>query len=291
MTGDQAQAFSEYLWVDESIPIMCHEDYVARIAQKLSGVTGLSGLDGEQLKGWLLRHRVYSDALCEEMGEWAQWLSTNLPPYAAYHALNAARGLAAGKTPGVRPLACDEIFLRLMQACNRAQAKSSVKVNCRAKQLRTGLECGVEGSILAMRKVWYEVDGWVPSVEEMGILDDTRAVHKVGEYRPADPVAIASDSTCSREKEKTGFGTMFVDAKNAFNKPSRYVMLWHCCHVWPRASRFAFNWYWHSNIIIFRNGPHDDPSIIVIVSQEGIPHGDVFGLNLYGIIFTPYANA
>ena len=44
---DQAQAFSEYLWVDEPIPIMCHEDYLARIAPKLSGAAGLSGVDGD----------------------------------------------------------------------------------------------------------------------------------------------------------------------------------------------------------------------------------------------------
>ena len=47
---DQALAFSEYLWVDEPIPIMCHEDYVTRIAPKLSGAAGLSGVDGDQLK-------------------------------------------------------------------------------------------------------------------------------------------------------------------------------------------------------------------------------------------------
>ena len=81
--GDQAQSFSEYMWIDEHIPIMCHEDYVSRIAPKLSGTAGLSGLDGEHLKGWLLWHMLHADALCEEMGKWVQWLSNGSPLYAA----------------------------------------------------------------------------------------------------------------------------------------------------------------------------------------------------------------
>ena len=66
---DQAQAFSEYLWVDEPTPIMYHEDYIARIAPKLSVTAGLSGVDGYQLKEWLLRHRVHSHTLREEVCE------------------------------------------------------------------------------------------------------------------------------------------------------------------------------------------------------------------------------
>ena len=69
---DQAQAFSDCLLIAEPVPIFCYEDYVARIAPKISGAAGLCGVDGEIPKGWLLRHIVYSDALREEMGEWVQ---------------------------------------------------------------------------------------------------------------------------------------------------------------------------------------------------------------------------
>ena len=99
---DQTQAFSDYLLCNDPMLIFCYEDYVARIAPKLSGgATGLCGVDGKTLKGWILRHRVHFYALREEMDEWVQWLNNDSPPYITYQALNAACGMAAKKTPGV----------------------------------------------------------------------------------------------------------------------------------------------------------------------------------------------
>ena len=139
-----------------------------------------------------------------------------------------------------------------IQACNQAQTKSSAKVSCGAEQLCAGLECGIEGSLHTVQEVWPDTDGWeedigmaegatVPSEEEMRVLDDTHAARKVNLWRPADPVATAYDSTRSHYEEETDFGTMLVNAKNAINDLSRYVMLWHYHHAWPRASHFAFN--------------------------------------------------
>jgi len=122
----------------------------------------------------------------------------------------------------------------------------------------------------------------------MEVLEDTPTARDFNLYHPANPVAIASDITLLRYEEETGFGTMLVDANNSFNKLSRYVMLWHCRHAWPHASHFAFNRYRHFNIVIFQNGPGEDPCIIL--SQEGIAQGDVFGLSLDGVTPTPYAN-
>ena len=82
---------------------------------------------------------------------------------------------------------------------------------------------------------------------------------------------------------------MLVNTKNAFNELSWYVMLCHCHQAWPHASRFSFNYYRHSNIVIFQNVPGEDPCILL--SQEGIAQGDIFGLNLYGVTLTSYANA
>ena len=134
-------------------------DYVARIVPKLSGAAGLSGVDVYQPKGWILKDSVHSNVLRKEMVKWVEWLSNGLPPYAAYRAPNAARGLVAEKRPGVRPIACGEIWMRLMQSCNQAQPKTSAKVSCGAKQLCAGLECGIEGSLHAVREVWPEADG------------------------------------------------------------------------------------------------------------------------------------
>ena len=93
---------------------------------------------------------VFSDALREEIGDWVQWLSNDLPPYITYRALNTTCGLAADKTPGVQLLVCREIWIRLMQACNQVQTKSSDKVSYEAQQLCTGLKCGIKGSLRAV---------------------------------------------------------------------------------------------------------------------------------------------
>ena len=93
-------------------------------------------------------------------------------------------------------------------------------------------------------------DSTVPSVEEINQLEEDRARREQQLYRPADPVAIASDSTRSKFEHDTGFGTLLVDAKNAFNSLIRYVMLWHVRHLSPRASRFVFNRYRHFGLLV-----------------------------------------
>ena len=44
-------------------------------------------------------------------------------------------------------VACGGIRMRLMQAYNQVQTKSSAKVSCGAEQLCAGLKCGIEGSL------------------------------------------------------------------------------------------------------------------------------------------------
>ena len=262
----------------------------------MDGAAGLCGVDGETLKGWLLRHRVHSEALREEMGHWVEWLSNGSPPYAAYRALNAYRMLAADKQPGVRPLACGEIFMRFFALCVRGQTKSWPKAACGATQLCAGLECGIEASLHSVREVWPEADGWeldngipegstVPSVEEINQLEEDRARREQQLYRPADPVAIASDSTRSKFEHDTGFGTLLVDAKNAFNSLLRYVMLWHVRHLSPRASRFVFNRYRHFGLVVVRNEPGEAPHFIL--SEEGVAQGDPLAMDLYGLTLVP----
>ena len=58
--------------------------------------------------------------------------------------------------------------MRLMQACNQAQTKSSAKVSCGAEQLCDGLECGIEGSLHTVREVWPKAGGWE---EDIGMAE------------------------------------------------------------------------------------------------------------------------
>ncbi len=85
----------------------------------------------------------------------------------------------------------------------------------------------------------------------------------------------------------SGFGSLLIDAENAFNEMNRYLMLWQVRHRWGRGSRFAFNRYRHHSIIYVRDRPGDAPHIIL--GKEGVNQGCVFGSVCYGIGLMPIA--
>jgi len=91
------------------------------------------------LKEWLLRHEVSSECLREEMAHWVMWLSNDSPPFAAYRVVNSARILAADKKPGVRPLACGEIWMRLWADCLNTETKAGATTACGNVNLCAGL--------------------------------------------------------------------------------------------------------------------------------------------------------
>ena len=91
-----------------------YEEDVVKEASRLRGAAGLYGIDGLLLKSWCLQHTIYSELLRAELAQWADWMSNGSPAYASYRALNSSRMLAADKKPGIRPLACGEILMRLL---------------------------------------------------------------------------------------------------------------------------------------------------------------------------------
>ncbi|KAL7530292.1 hypothetical protein ACHAXR_003410 [Thalassiosira sp. AJA248-18] len=83
----------------------------------------------------------------------------------------------------------------------------------------------------------------------------------------AEDPGRAVDSTNDCYEPNTGHGATLVDAKNAFNKINRYLMLWGTYHCWNAGSRFVFKRYRQHNIFYVQSNPRE-PSI-VIHSQEG----------------------
>ena len=116
-TIPQEAHFDEYEEEPDSLMIVCHEEDVAKQASKLGGAAGPCGVDGETMKSWCLRYKAHSEKLCEEISQWVMLLANGTPHYAKYRSLNHARMLAADKDPGVRPLCCGEIWMRLMGRC------------------------------------------------------------------------------------------------------------------------------------------------------------------------------
>ena len=58
-------------------------------------------------------------------------------------------------------------------------------------------------------------------------------------------------------------------------------MLWTVVHRWPRASRFAFNYYRHFPQLVIRVPGDRTPKIIL--SKEEVTQGDPMAMPLYGI--------
>ncbi|KAL7526608.1 hypothetical protein ACHAXR_004221 [Thalassiosira sp. AJA248-18] len=137
----------------EFMPMYLWEEHIAKGATCLSGGAGPCGVEGTQLKNWLLRHEVHSERLRSEMVKWASWLTNESPPYAACRALNSLRELPADKQSGVRPLGCGEIWMRLIADCEHAQSKGGATIACGNTQLCAGLKSGIEANLHAVRAI------------------------------------------------------------------------------------------------------------------------------------------
>ena len=61
--------FDVYLKTPDSIGIFVFEEDVAKQADFCTGAAGLSGVNTDTLKAWLLRYGAHSDALCVEIAE------------------------------------------------------------------------------------------------------------------------------------------------------------------------------------------------------------------------------
>jgi len=114
----------------EVMPIDCYEEQIFLRAVHLSGGAGPCGVDGSTLKEWLLRHEVSSERLREEMAHWVVWLSNDSPPVAAYRVVNLTQMLTVDKMPGVCPLACGEIWMRLWADCLNTETKVGATTAC-----------------------------------------------------------------------------------------------------------------------------------------------------------------
>jgi len=267
-----------------------YEDDVAKAARRLSGGAGPCGVKSQQLKDWLLRFGAHSEALRVEMGMMATWLTNSAVPYAAIRALNAVRLLAGNKDPGVRPIGCGEVFMRLLADCDHTQSKGKATTVCGNVQLCAGLSSGIEANLHAVRAIFPQSGGWEHDEgiveeddEDVDDLPDPGSRNDPLVDPGADP-SVEHD----RYRENTGFGATLFDAENAFNKLNRILMLWNVGHQWPKGARFTFNCYRHWRICIVENKPGDPPTIVH--SKEGITQGDCRAMSVYGVALMPLAN-
>jgi hypothetical protein len=138
----------------KAMPIACYKEQILKQAVHLFRGAGPCKVDGSTLKEWLLHHEVSSERLQEEMAHWVMpWLSNDSPPFAAYRAIKLAQMLAADKKPGVHPLVCGEIWMRLWADCLNTETKVGATTVCGNINLCAGLWAGIEGNLHAVRAV------------------------------------------------------------------------------------------------------------------------------------------
>ena len=80
-------------------------DHVSKVANFLSGSTGVSGLDAAQWQNLLLKHSGARERLREAMASLTQRLSTR--------AMKAKKLMALDKCPGIRPIGVGDAADRL----------------------------------------------------------------------------------------------------------------------------------------------------------------------------------
>jgi hypothetical protein len=110
----------------------------------------------------------------------------------------------------------------------------------------------------------------------------------------------AIDELWRQHKEEEEWGSLLVDAANAFNELNRTAMLWTIPHEWPSGAWFAFNCYipheWPSGawfafncyrhwatVVICGKGR----TVVLIFSKEGVTQGGPLSMSGYGIGIFP----
>jgi hypothetical protein len=94
----------------EPVLVEITAETVEQVTSHLSGAAGPYGVDGVDLRNWLLPFDKESEAFGMEMAAWSKWLASGHPPWAAYRALMAGQLVALDKSPGVRPVGIGSIF-------------------------------------------------------------------------------------------------------------------------------------------------------------------------------------
>jgi hypothetical protein len=274
----------------DTVPLLITAEDVEKVAPKLSGSAGPSGVDAVALQHWLLRFGSESEHLRHEIAIIATRLSNESPSWAEYRALMACRLVALDKCPGVRPVGIGEIFRRLIAKCVIRQTGHRAMEECGSFNLCAGLPAGVEGAVHALSDEW---DATEDSFVESEAQDLASLILAGGDDPPVEG-ATAGDTPMTDSTPPDPPGqvdepdvALLIDARNGFNELGRKAMLWTVRHLWASGARFAFNCYRHASLLILRSP--GNKTCHLLASREGITQGDPLAMLLYGVTLVPLA--
>ena len=156
-TTPEVKDLPKFEGVTELPGIHISAEVIARTAKKLSGSGGPSGVQGLDLKRWLLGYKGASENLCQAMGVLANWLANDKVPWARYRVLMSGRLVAIDKNPGVRPVGIGDAIRGFIAKCILEVTKGEAVLACGSDQLCAGLQNGCKSGIHAMHKLFEEM--------------------------------------------------------------------------------------------------------------------------------------
>lgn len=140
------------------------ESNVEDVATKISGASGLLGLDSLSLRNWLLKHSGSSSLLHRSIAELVEWMANGYPPWASCRAFAWSRLVRLDKCLGARPIGIGDILQRLFSEVLLSVIRQEATRACGCDQLCDGLEAGMEGAIHHACSLWnmnyFNDDDW-----------------------------------------------------------------------------------------------------------------------------------
>jgi hypothetical protein len=114
-------------------------DTIEQVARNFWGSSGLGGVDCQAVAHWFLAFGTASDSLRHSLKKFTNWLTTYLPPCAAYRAMWVGRLLALDKIPRVRPIGIGEMRRHVIAKAVILVPDKEVTMTCKTYNLFGGL--------------------------------------------------------------------------------------------------------------------------------------------------------
>ena len=130
------------------------EDVVELVARKIWGGAGPSGTDSEYLHGWLLKFRDDIKKLHISVETLVEWLTNQIPPWAAYREFISERLIALDKELGVYPMGIRETCRQLFSTCLLKVTVPESTHTCKYDQLYEGFRTGIDKALQGVQSIW-----------------------------------------------------------------------------------------------------------------------------------------